>query len=560
MKKSTKKMTGSKTAKKASTGKTQKNNICSTCRKPKPKNCKNKTCNDCRKRAAGLRKKNRENAIKCAAIIKNGDIPCTNKVSKKCGNLYCEIHMTQWQEFTETNGKQVRRCSSRTQCDPGKPGMKAILPDNYKYKHCEKCRMHARTKDNELRDIKKKLSDKIQNENPELCKCLNCPISKIYNVEDMGLRNDGTISNLCKAHFEYQQQVDKQRERVHDKEKSKEYESRPARKAKKKLWREENPDLVYYAYTKSRGKKLREDPIGYRKKEAEQQAKWREAHPEALKKHLERYNTVVKVKYTTYKRYSEEKGYDFAIDADKFEEIITMDCYYCGLYRGIYLNGIDRLDNNIGYLEENIVPACKICNNMKNTLNESTFILMCMHISQINNFYPSKLYPHVFNDYRGSSYRQYMDRASSKNLEFMLSEKQFNGIRSKPCYICRKKTTDTHCNGIDRVDNNKGYIIDNCESCCGGCNYLKRDSNHDEFIYQCGFIAAQHKNRFSGLEEKWIPSEFRAVNTNKLSKLEIDSIKMERKLTREAKTLASKSPEACVAKMKEIRKRHKLNK
>ena len=37
-------------------------------------------------------------------------------------------------------------------------------------------------------------------------------------------------------------------------------------------------------------------------------------------------------------------------------------------------------------------------------------------------------------------------------------------------------------NGIDRKDNNIGYIIENCVSCCGICNRMKMDMSYDDFL------------------------------------------------------------------------------
>ena len=37
------------------------------------------------------------------------------------------------------------------------------------------------------------------------------------------------------------------------------------------------------------------------------------------------------------------------------------------------------------------------------------------------------------------------------------------------------------CNGIDRVDNKKGYVKDNCVSCCKYCNFAKHTMTEDEF-------------------------------------------------------------------------------
>ncbi len=43
------------------------------------------------------------------------------------------------------------------------------------------------------------------------------------------------------------------------------------------------------------------------------------------------------------------------------------------------------------------------------------------------------------------------------------------------CYLCGKKTSDNHKNGIDRINNNMGYNLNNCLSCCGDCNYIKNN-------------------------------------------------------------------------------------
>ena len=37
-------------------------------------------------------------------------------------------------------------------------------------------------------------------------------------------------------------------------------------------------------------------------------------------------------------------------------------------------------------------------------------------------------------------------------------------------------------NGIDRIDNNLGYTVQNSISCCKKCNYAKHKMSYDEFI------------------------------------------------------------------------------
>nr|QZX43171.2 divergent HNH endonuclease [Mimivirus sp.] len=167
---------------------------------------------------------------------------------------------------------------------------------------------------------------------------------------------------------------------------------------------------------------------------------------------------------------------------------------------------------------------------MKNSLNESTFILMCAHITTYNMLDKFGLFSNVFNDYNGTPYSDYTRRAKRKKLKFDLSLEDFNKSRNEnPCYICGRYSNENHKNGIDRVDNNQGYSLNNCKSCCGDCNYLKREISHSKLIMKCMYIAANHKNKLSDLQEIWTPSKFGQINTNKLSKEEIDELKSQRK-------------------------------
>ena len=161
------------------------------------------------------------------------------------------------------------------------------------------------------------------------------------------------------------------------------------------------------------------------------------------------------------------------------------DCHYCGFHSNNFLNGIDRMNNLIGYTKENSVACCQVCNRMKNTLNKETFILMCIHITIYNKSkMQRKLYPEIFNNYRDINYTRYELRGQLKFTNFGLSEEKFNEImQRKICYICGKENTKKHMNGIDRKDNTMSYTYDNCQLCCGNCNYLKKDYDYDFFLF-----------------------------------------------------------------------------
>ncbi|NBO23189.1 hypothetical protein EBU94_07630 [bacterium] len=60
----------------------------------------------------------------------------------------------------------------------------------------------------------------------------------------------------------------------------------------------------------------------------------------------------------------------------------------------------------------------------------------------------------------------------------------------KDCYYCSTPPSNTAkqnyrsltYNGIDRVDNSKGYQDDNIVPCCGECNWIKNRLNKDQFL------------------------------------------------------------------------------
>ena len=71
------------------------------------------------------------------------------------------------------------------------------------------------------------------------------------------------------------------------------------------------------------------------------------------------------------------KKLNFSIDTfiskDQLEKLMCCPmCYYCGSTNSKI--GVDRLNDDIGYEVDNIVPCCKACNFMKNELSCQEFI------------------------------------------------------------------------------------------------------------------------------------------------------------------------------------------
>jgi hypothetical protein len=112
---------------------------------------------------------------------------------------------------------------------------------------------------------------------------------------------------------------------------------------------------------------------------------------------------------------------------------------------------------------------------MKASLSVDAFLGRVEHILTHNGRIDGRLFPEMFPDYTSASYIHYKTRASKKNLDFNLSHDEFDTIKLHPCYLCGKPSNSQHLNGIDRIDNNKGYMVDNVKSCCFGCNHIKRN-------------------------------------------------------------------------------------
>lgn len=95
----------------------------------------------------------------------------------------------------------------------------------------------------------------------------------------------------------------------------------------------------------------------------------------------------------------------------------------------------------------------------------------------------------VFNTYR--------KHARVRNLGFTLTKDIFRDLIMKECFYCEKiescRTAIQRSkflgdrfflhNGVDRLDNTKGYTIENSVPCCKLCNHMKWHLSLNEWIY-----------------------------------------------------------------------------
>lgn len=97
--------------------------------------------------------------------------------------------------------------------------------------------------------------------------------------------------------------------------------------------------------------------------------------------------------FNGYRKNAETRGILFDLTFDQVSALGEQDCHYCksppsnvahsgrGPSRLLY-NGIDRLDNSLGYITGNVVPCCKICNYAKRDMTVAQFLCWVHQIAR----------------------------------------------------------------------------------------------------------------------------------------------------------------------------------
>jgi len=88
-------------------------------------------------------------------------------------------------------------------------------------------------------------------------------------------------------------------------------------------------------------------------------------------------------------------------------------------------------------------------------------------------------------------FQMYKWNAKKRKYDFELTFEQFEKLTTENCNYCgtkpnsiyfnRNKTETCLYNGVDRKDNNIGYILSNCVPCCGTCNWAKKEQSFEDF-------------------------------------------------------------------------------
>jgi hypothetical protein len=119
--------------------------------------------------------------------------------------------------------------------------------------------------------------------------------------------------------------------------------------------------------------------------------------------------------------------------------------------------------------------------------------------------------PRVFASPQESAYRKLflscLNSAKTRNLPFELTQAQHKELTGQYCHHCgappvrynpyqvdknRAAVSPERFNGawilksgIDRLDNDVGYTLENCVAACQACNYGRQDYSVKEYVEHC---------------------------------------------------------------------------
>lgn len=232
------------------------------------------------------------------------------------------------------------------------------------------------------------------------------------------------------------------------------------------------------------------------------------------------------VYYDLTRRHVRKLGFkkEDILSLEEFCELVDQPCAYCGKIGdknkldkyttvSININGIDRIENNIGYSLLNSVSCCNWCNIAKKGMDVSSFAtwayrankLIFSDIKMINSDKNIKpLVTIVRPNSKGGirkinrvrmlfkmEYKKLLYDAKKRNRTFSITFDEYIYLIQQECNYCGLKYsriikdsstgTTIKINSLDRIDSSGQYQVENIQTTCVFCNNAKNTKSDVEF-------------------------------------------------------------------------------
>jgi hypothetical protein len=200
--------------------------------------------------------------------------------------------------------------------------------------------------------------------------------------------------------------------------------------------------------------------------------------------------------YKDYNKSAKRRNHSFDLDLEKFKVLALSECHYCDYYKEGEVNGIDRVNNDLGYTMDNCVTCCYTCNKMKRYYHPLYFVQTCKIFTNADKSNKDH-YKHWFEYYGKTSNKcfSYYKRVteSRRNIKVNITQEDWDRLTLLPCYLCGY--SDKKGIGLDRVDNTKReYTLDNVKPCCSNCNCIKNEFSLETILEKAKSISVKWKD------------------------------------------------------------------
>ena len=248
--------------------------------------------------------------------------------------------------------------------------------------------------------------------------------------------------------------------------------------------------------------------IKYKTTERGQSAQKRKLPKNAERKRTQRRESASRVKWNYAKQCARQRNSEWKLDFANYVLLVTQPCCYCGFLHTESGIGLDRLDNNIGYVVGNVVSCCNECNVVRNSnFTPTEMLVLGQVVAQIKH---TRMNPTAHLDIKArqpiitectksNTRRRFWksrETASHRGLTWSITREQYNDLVRQSCRYCGSVIKLKRGVGLDRLDNTQGYRLDNVVTCCPVCNTARNDHfSYQEMLFLGQAVAAVKQTR-----------------------------------------------------------------